>query len=98
MNSTDISFDTTKDEFEVISQIVDKAEAIYPDINRMTLVMDISAAHANGCPLKLSELLVAPAYDFNHDIAGIVRHIDRTTGRLEDFFLPRYADVKPDLS
>jgi len=87
----DISFKTTKEEFEIIMQIVERTAAIYKDINRGTLTMDITATHANGCPLKLAELLAVPNSDFTHDIAGIVRHINRRTGKLEDFFLPRYS-------
>ena len=29
--------------------------------------------------------------DFSHDITGIRGHINRDTGKLEDFFIPRYA-------
>jgi len=54
-------------------------------------LMDVIAVHANGCPLQLAELLRADQTDFVHDIFGIRRHIDRETGKLKDFFLPRYA-------
>lgn len=91
MNNSGINFETTNEEYDVIEKIVERAAAIDPDINRGTLTMDITAAHANGCPLKLGELLAAPDSDFFHDIAGITRHINRETGELEDFFLPRYA-------
>lgn len=53
--------------------------------------MDITATHANGCPLKLAELLAADDFNFSHDVAGIYRHLDRTTGKLLDCFLPRFA-------
>lgn len=55
------------------------------------LEMDLTALHLNGTPLKLDELLKAPTLDFDHDILGIQRHIDRRTAELHDFFLPRYA-------
>lgn len=53
--------------------------------------MDIDACHNNGCPLKLHELLEADDFNFAHDAFGIRRHIDRTTGKLQDCFVPRYA-------
>ncbi len=53
------------------------------------VMMDITATHANGCPLDLDKLLAAPDFDFAHDVFGIRRHLDRTTGELRDFFLPR---------
>ena len=92
MNNSGISFETTKEEFDIIAQIVSRAAEFYSDMERIVLAMDITAAHENGCPLKLGELLAAPDSDFFHDIAGITRHINRETGELEDFFLPRYAD------
>ena len=53
--------------------------------------MDIDACHSNGCPLKLHELLEADDFNFAHDAFGIRKHIDRTTGKLQDCFVPRYA-------
>ena len=53
--------------------------------------MDLRACHCNGCPLDLQKLLDAPEFDFAHDVFGIREHIDRTTGRLTDCFLPRCA-------
>jgi hypothetical protein len=53
--------------------------------------MDIEAAHCNGNPLKLKELLEADDSNFMHDVLGIRRHINRKTGELEDCFVPRYA-------
>ena len=55
------------------------------------LEMDLTALHLNGTPMKLRELLKASAVDFEHDIIGIRRYIDRRTAVLTDFFLPRYS-------
>lgn len=81
-----------------INSIVDRAVEILKEngnkVDRLSLHMDISATHANGCPLKLKELLEADDFNFLHDICGIIRHIDRKTGKLTNFFWPRYA--KPD--
>ena len=54
------------------------------------MIMDLSAVHLHGGGLKLAELLKAPEVDFAHDIAGIVRHLDRKSGKLLDCFSPRY--------
>ena len=77
----------------IISAIVDRVEDHYCLMTgeRIGMEMDITATHLNGCPLMLSDLLTAPAGSFWHDIGGIQRHINRDTGALEDFFLPRYA-------
>lgn len=91
-----ISFETTREELDIIGKIAQRAdrELFGPHGVNQTIsdtMMDISACHANGCPLKLAELLAADDFNFAHDVAGIRRHIDRTTGKLMDCFLPRFA-------
>ncbi len=54
-------------------------------------MMDITAVHANGCPLRLRDLLLADDFNFAHDVFGIRRHLDRTTGQLGGHFLPRFS-------
>ena len=88
-----INWDLKAKDFKLIVQIAERVERDipnYPD-DRRTLIMDLNACHSNGCPLQLSELLTADSFDFTHDIYGIRRHIDRTTGELQDCFVPRYA-------
>ena len=79
---------------EVIAKICDRAEEL--DLiefdKRLRLLMDLSACHANGCRLKLDELLKAEPMDFAHDISGIQAHMNRETGQLEDCFSPRYTE------
>lgn len=78
-------------EFEIIAKIaqrVKKETTTKDDI--LTINMDLSAAHLD-CGLKLDELLRAPEFDFAHDYFGIRKHINRKTGKLEGFFVPRYA-------
>lgn len=53
-------------------------------------LMDLGVVHFS-CPLRLNDLLNAAPLDFTHDIRGIQRHLNRETGELEDFFLPRFA-------
>jgi hypothetical protein len=53
--------------------------------------MDICATHANGNPLRLAEMLAADDFNFTHDWYGIRRNLDRTTGRLMNFFSPRFT-------
>lgn len=96
-----MNWNATKAEYEVAMQIAKRATqlAIAQGVIRTsqagdfqrTTSMDIIAAHINGCPLKLDELLHAEGFDFVHDVWGIRRHIDRETGELQDCFLPRYS-------
>jgi len=62
--------------------------------NLLTAETDILVTHLNGNPLKLQELLDADDANFAHDVFGIRRHINRSTGKLEDFFSPRYSQTK----
>jgi hypothetical protein len=88
-----ISWKISNKDFNLIVQIAERVESDipnYPD-KRQTMIMDLNACHSNGMPLQLEELLKADIFDFTHDIYGIRRHIDRTTGKLQDSFVPRYA-------
>lgn len=83
-------------EFELISQIADRAEPMFRragnNIKRMTLIMDLDSAHQQFS-LKLAELLAADDMNFSHDVGGIVRHMDRSQypGKVGQGFVPRYA-------
>ena len=90
-----ISFHVTEEERGLILDIIKRGNALLEPIGQkydtMDALMDISATIANGCPLKLKEWLAADDSNFAHDLMGIWRHIDRTTGTLRDCFLPRFA-------
>lgn len=91
-----VKFTEDLHECEMITKIVDRADIklFKPTMtthNKMSTAMDISATNANGCPLDLAKLLTFGDFDFAHDVWGIRNHIDRTTGKLMDHFLPRCA-------
>lgn len=92
-----ISFDVTKEDAALLRQAAKRAHDMDTENNGpraqdiMTWSMDLTACHANGCPLDLPKLLGFPNFDFPHDAFGIRRHIDRSTGKLQDCFLPRAA-------
>jgi hypothetical protein len=91
-----ISFHVSNEDFRLIDRIVTRAEAIADRIGRplnvSQIMMDVTACHANGCPLQLEKLLKADEFTFVHDVFGIERHLDRATGKLTDAFSPRLAD------
>lgn len=89
-----ISFTTTRHEFNVIMKIVDRAQRaglVRRGDGIMSISMDLSATHANGCPMDFDRMLEADDFNFAHDYCGIARHLDRATGKLTDHFLPRFA-------
>ncbi len=94
-----ISFKVSIVDQTLIERIVERAFDIYDSYrvpakslpNRLSLTMDITACHANGCPLNLREMLSGADFDFIHDIGGIRENINRKTGELDGCFLPRFA-------
>lgn len=86
-----IQFDTTKEESELIDKIVDRAVNMESSIDRLSLNMDLSATHANGCQLDFAKLLAFDDFNFAHDVGGIMQHLDRSDGHLKLCFLPRCA-------
>jgi hypothetical protein len=80
-----------KERFEILLVIAKRAEAMGINVGgRLTLLMDLENAD-NEFTLRLEELLSAENSDFTHDIVGIQRHINRETGKIENFFVPRFA-------
>lgn len=89
-----VSFRTTKAEAQKITTVIMRAARIAERLGQTLpdgLAMDLAACHANGTPLDLDQLLGFPDFDFTHDVWGIHRHLDRSTGTLGDCFVPRCA-------
>jgi hypothetical protein len=87
-----VSFETSADDARLIDAIVKRASGLFAvRVDTLALRMDLTACHANGCPLALADLLAAKSADLLHDVCGISRHIDRDTGKLGACFSPRYA-------
>lgn len=89
------TFNATRAELAQIDVIAERAVALAHthgiEYDKLSAMMDINAVHSNGCPLRLDELAAAEPAHFAHDVLGIRRHIDRETGKLGDFFRPRFA-------
>ena len=97
--NTEISFEIGEEDAKLVDKICDRVVDLLLSIegfniyveSRIDLEMDIVACHLNGCPLDLKKLLGADNFNLVHDVGGIRRHMNRTTGKLEDCFLPRCA-------
>ena len=77
------------DDLMLIEKIAIRATG-HTDRNATQLMMDLAATHLD-CPLHLDRLLIADDMNFYHDILGIIRHLNRATGKLEGHFEPRSA-------
>jgi len=89
-----LTFDVSEEDSVYIQKILKRAVKLAAEHGRpiddhLSLHMDITACHANGCKLDLLKLLCFPDFDFAHDVFGISRHINRTNGKLMNCFLPR---------
>ena len=81
---------TTKQECMSIALIANRAHHLGVDRSKRDLIMDLEVAH-HSCPMDLDGLHNAADHDLIHDVCGIVHHLNRATGKLEDYFSPRYA-------
>lgn len=91
-----VNFIGTMQQTELAGEIADRFNALldkfgHPQRDRTHVMMDILATHLNGCPLDLPKLRDASESTLAHDMGGIAKHLDRTTGRLGDCFVPRTA-------
>lgn len=81
---------TDRATIDTIAQIARRAQKMGLARKHLDCMMDIETVH-ESIGLKLEELLDADDGNFAHDIGGINRHLNRTTGKLEDCFDPRYS-------
>jgi hypothetical protein len=90
-----LNWKLTKNEFHVIDRLAVRASYMAKEAGaEYTVVdaqMDITCCHLNACRLRLDELASADPFNFSHDVFGIRGHLNRKTGKLEDCFLPRFA-------
>ncbi len=93
---TNLNWNTSNKERILISNIAERGSKLIKNITKkkvdlLSLEMDITACHLNGCPLKLKKWLEADDFNFIHDISGISRNMNRYTGKLMNCFLPRFS-------
>ena len=95
----DISFEVTREEAAIIRQIATRGwnidwlrqSYVKAGCDKTSMVMDVTATHANGNPLRLADLLAADDFNFAHDMSGIANCLDRNTGKLTNLFSPRFS-------
>ncbi|MBC7954081.1 MAG: hypothetical protein H7Z12_19965 [Rhodospirillaceae bacterium] len=86
-----ISFKVSDADRAFITQIVDRAATIIPDMDKLEVKMSLTACHANGCPLRLADMAEADDFNLLHDVGGIHNCINRRTGKIDGLFRPRFA-------
>jgi len=87
-----VSYEVKKKDADIIQAIAERANREMPSAcDVLNTSMDITACHANGCPLRLKDLLAADDFNFFHDVLGVKNHLNRKTGKLDGRFMPRYS-------
>lgn len=96
--TTKVEFKATPAEYQKIKMVVVRALKLAKELDltydKQSLEMDLDACHSNGCLLDFDKLLAFDDGNFGHDVFGIARFIDRTTGKLGRCFLPRCSKPK----
>lgn len=92
----EIQWTATKGERALILDIAQRACTLDSEYSVLDLQMDIEACHCNGCPIRLTDLLLADDANFGHDVFGISAFISRDNGKLYSYFLPRFAKIEGD--
>jgi len=80
-----------KGDISEVALVAKRAEGYGIQRKRMDLLMDIQAVQGSATPMNLVKLMGFGQGDFMHDITGIIAHLNRQTGELMDYFLPRSA-------
>ncbi len=99
-----VKFDISDEDAELVSRIADRVvDALISQgikktswtVFNLETRMDLTAVHANGCPMDFDRLLNIDKSTLMHDVGGIARHVDRDTGKLTGNFRPRTARKEP---
>lgn len=90
-----ISFDISAADNLLVKKIVARGRKMDREFgNEYTLIdamMDVTATHANGNPLRLRDWLNADDFNFAHDWYGIRNCLDRSTAQMMNHFSPRFS-------
>jgi hypothetical protein len=91
----EVRFNANSTDLALIEGIVDRGMSIpwlaASYASRMEMLMDVTAVHLNGNPLRLKDMLGADDFNFAHDMSGICNCLDRETGQLMNNFSPRFS-------
>ncbi len=93
---SDLSRHISLPDHALIVSIAERFEAFCDDNgaeheDRLSLIRNITATHANVCALDLPGLLAASDRDLAHDVGGIGKHLNRETFVFDTIFNPIYS-------
>lgn len=86
----DFNMSASLEETKKISKISALAVKENPKLDHLDTMMYLTACHLNGTPLDLDRMITSDVFNLMHDVYGINRHLNRSNGKIEEGFLPRY--------
>jgi hypothetical protein len=89
MGQESVKLNVNKQDYMLVQIIVRRAKGLGVIHDVLSTEMDLCATHANGNPMDFEKLASADDFNLAHDVCGIARHLDRNTGKLENYFSPR---------
>lgn len=89
-----IKWNVSTADMGLIQKIARRAFELKYSKDETNIAMSITACHANGCPLLLDDLLKASDFHFAHDVLGIMRYINTSTGKIRGLWAPRFEAAK----
>lgn len=92
VSQVEIAENALSQEDRVLISKIAKRASIEFGLPAISTALDLTIVHANCVPLLLQEMLDDQTDNFAHDIYGIRGHLNRETGKLENFFEPRFTD------
>lgn len=89
-------FSKNTDKAALVCERYEHSNKLMEGYDRLNLEMDLLAADGvNGnLPLDWDKLLAADDFNFMHDLYGISACMNRSTGKISSFFIPRCAKVE----
>lgn len=79
------------EDYQLLLKLATRAVGELEDYPKIQALMDLTAAHLNGCKLDLEGLLHTNVINFVHDVHGIRIRLDRETGKLPADWTPRFC-------
>lgn len=91
-NGLNINFELPPEDRRLVKRIAERYALISSkEVDLLEIRMDLTACHNHGCKLDFEKLVEADNFTLVHDLIGIANHLDRETGKLKNYFLPRCA-------
>lgn len=79
------------EDIDKIIKVLDRFEERIIHHDRKETLFDLMNCQSGGCLLDLDKLLESEDIDFFHDLNGIKTYMDRRTGFIGGYFVPRCA-------